>query len=124
MAVSVDFVLTASFHTDVLLCVNADERYFLEHLQDVVGLRLLVGLHVVANAVDFCLDELALRLHGHSLQHLLPSKGVGFGGSGVGVGCVVLCVAEGGCKQADDGGNQFLVHFFRHSYGWSDNGIV
>ena len=76
MAVLVDLVVRVAFHEDVVFSVHCHHRHLAEHVHHGLCLRLLIGLHVVADAVYLLFDQLALGLDDDALQFLVPCDGV------------------------------------------------
>ena len=81
-----DFEVRIALDKNFVLAVDGHHRHFSQHIEHGFRFRVLVGLHVVAHAVDFLPDELALCLDGHAIEFLTPRHGVFLRRQAVGLG--------------------------------------
>ena len=69
MAVAVHLERGGPLHTNLVLTIDAYHGHLLEHVENVAGATVGIGLHVVGEAVYLGLHQLALSGYHHLLEH-------------------------------------------------------
>ena len=68
VTVAVDLERGSAFNPNLVLPIDGYHWHLLEHVEHVAGLRVGIGLHVVAQAVNLGLDQLSLSGDHHLLE--------------------------------------------------------
>ena len=63
-------------HLDVVLSIHRYHRHLAEHLQDIVGLRLRIRLHIIGQLIDVGLYQRLLCHYRHGIEVFRPSRGI------------------------------------------------